>query len=256
MAQKITKESITTNYKNSGVNLRFDDELDLKLKQYIYLNDNKPNRQNYIIDLIEKDLKGLVLDNTFIELDKPLYFNKRTLKETGVVKTTNVLYDNDLEETIIIEKTPNNLDVYNHECRSYCYGDTSSIHAGVYIIPNLDGSDDYYLNFLYDSDKKTITIRLFQDIDTYFNNNDKNQLKIKEKLLSRVKEIKTNYKNGKFNNSNDVQDFCIMYNYLSRKKLKEKLEKKIPVTINSKFKDDEKKNLFEYSLKVILFKDF
>ena len=53
MAQKITKESITTNYKNSGVNLRFDDELDLKLKQYIYLNDNKPNRQNYIIDLIE-----------------------------------------------------------------------------------------------------------------------------------------------------------------------------------------------------------
>ena len=104
MAQKITKESITTNYKNSGVNLKFDDELDLKLKQYIYLNDNKPNRQNYIIDLIEKDLKGLVLDNTFIELDKPLYFNKRTLKETGVVKTTNVLYDNDLEETIVIEK--------------------------------------------------------------------------------------------------------------------------------------------------------
>ena len=38
MAQKFTKESITTNYKNSGVTLRFDDELDLKLKQYIYLH--------------------------------------------------------------------------------------------------------------------------------------------------------------------------------------------------------------------------
>lgn len=252
MGRKITKEAITTDYNNSGLSLKFKDELDLKLKQYIYLNDNKPNMKNYIVGLIEKDLNGLTLDNTFIELENPLYFNKHKLKEDGVVKTTKVLYENDLEETIVIERTPNNLDVYNHECRSYCYGDKSSIHAGVYIIPNLDGGEDHYLNLLYDSDSETITIRMFHDIDTYFNNKDKDQLEIKENLLSRVAEIKTSYQDGKLTNLNGLEDYCIMYDYLNHKKL----EEKIPFTISSDFKDDVKKELFEHGLKGILFKDF
>ena len=122
-----------------------DPELHNQINRYINLvnsnkeidaNKHKFNVRDYILNLIEKDLNELVLDNTFIELDRPLYFNKRILKETGVVKTTNVLYGNDLEETIVIEKTPNNLDIYNSECRSYCQEDMSSIHAGIYIIPN------------------------------------------------------------------------------------------------------------------------
>ena len=238
-----------------------DPELHNQINRYINLvnsnkeidaNKHKFNVRDYILNLIEKDLNELVLDNTFIELDRPLYFNKRILKETGVVKTTNVLYGNDLEETIVIEKTPNNLDIYNSECRSYCQEDMSSIHAGIYIIPNLNGGEDYFLNLLYDSDKEIITIRLFQDIDVYFNNEDKEQLEIKEKLLSDVEKIKRKY-NDETISINDLAEYAIMYNYINHKKLSEK----DPHLINSKSNGDvNKKNLFEYMFKGLLFKDF
>lgn len=173
MAQKITKESITTNYKNSGVNLKFDDELDLKLKQYIYLNDNKPNRQNYISDLIEKDLNGLVLDNTFIKLDKQYMFNRNELKENGkAIATTKPFLE--LEEAIIITEVPNNLDEYDKEQRSYCYNGYKSIHTGYYIF------NDIHYHFIYDSDNEIIEVNKVDPANMKYFVDDE----LKEKLLN------------------------------------------------------------------------
>lgn len=173
MGQKITKEAITTKYNNSGVNLKLDDELDLKLKQYIYLNGNKPNRQDYIISLIENDLKGLTLDNTFIRLDKEYSFSKSEFdKNKKAVATTKPIIDK--EDAIIITEVPNNCDNFNKEERCYCYGDKSSVHAGYYIF------NDIHYYFIYDSQEETIEVKVVDPVDMkYYVDDDK----LKEKLL-------------------------------------------------------------------------
>ena len=188
MAQKFTKESITTNYKNSGVTLRFDDELDLKLKQYIYLNDNKPNRQNYIIDLIEKDLKGLVLDNTFIKLDKQYMFNRNELKENKkAIATTKPILE--MDEAIIITEVPNNLDEYDKEQRSYCYNGYKSIHTGYYIF------NDIHYYFIYDSKEETIEIRIIDPNNIkYYVVNDELEEKLLNDNYSIMESIKKKFK--------------------------------------------------------------
>ena len=211
MAQKITKESITTNYKNSGVNLKFDDELDLKLKQYIYLNDNKPNRQNYIIDLIEKDLKGLVLDNTFIKLDKQYMFNRNELKENKKAIATTKPFS-ELDEAIIIIEIPNNLDSFDKKERSYCYNGDKSVHAGYYIF------NDIHYYFIYDSKEETIEVKIVDPNNMKLYVHDD---KLKEKLLNDNSFIMNSLGNGlTIGQLFETSSKPIMYKYINQFELK------------------------------------
>ena len=211
MAQKITKESITTNYKNSGVNLKFDDELDLKLKQYIYLNDNKPNRQNYIIDLIEKDLKGLVLDNTFIKLDKQYMFNRNELKENKKAIATTKPFS-ELDEAIIIIEIPNNLDIFDKKERSYCYNGDKSVHAGYYIF------NDIHYYFIYDSKEETIEVKIVDPNNMKLYVHDD---KLKEKLLNDNSFIMNSLGNGlTIGQLFETSSKPIMYKYINQFELK------------------------------------
>ena len=172
MGRKITKEAITTNYKNSGLSLKFKDELDLKLKQYTYLNENKPNIKNYIIGLIEKDLKGLTLDNTFIKLDKEYTFNRNVLKDNKkAIATTKPMLEK--EDAIIITEVPNNLDEYDKEQRSYCYNGDKSVHAGYYIF------NDIHYFFIYDSKEETIEVKIVDPANMKYYVHD---VELKEKL--------------------------------------------------------------------------
>lgn len=206
MGQKITKASITTEYKNSGVNLKLDDELDLKLKQYIYLNGNKPNRKDYIICLIEDDLKGLTLDNTFIRLDKEYSFSKSEFdKNKRAVATTKPIIDK--EDAIIITEVPNNCDKFNKEKRSYCYGDKSSVHAGYYIF------NDIHYYFIYDSQKETIEVKVVDPVDMkYYVDDDK----LKEELLDDNSFVMNSLKNKlSIGDLHKTSSHPIMYRYVN-----------------------------------------
>ena len=96
------------------------------------------DRKDFILDLVEKELQGLVLDNTEIKLAKPFYFNMKELKENGVVKATkdDPIYNR--EEVYFIERLPNNLDTFNKEARTFCYKDKPSLHRGITVITSLD----------------------------------------------------------------------------------------------------------------------
>ena len=127
------------------------------------------DRKDFILDLIEKELQGLVLDNTEIKLAKPLYFNMNELKENGVVKATkdDPIYNR--EEVYFIEKLPNNLDTFNKEARTFCYKDKPSLHRGITVITSLDYKnakkvedilkDTIYI-YSYDSQEDTLEISL------------------------------------------------------------------------------------------------
>lgn len=258
----------TTNYNIKSVKIEYGVSRNFHLTEENF-NNLKEYTQKFnltyadvINPLVEDFFKDLVFNNTYIELDKPLYFNKRELFENGIAKTTKLVLEHPLEETIVIERISNNLDVLNfdNELTCYCYGDNSSIHAGIYIIPNLDDGEDYYLNLLYDSDKEITTIRIINNIDDYFDNTDDKQRLIKEKLLSDVEEIKNKYNSDNELTDGDLELYCIMYDYIKRKNILEdffnKFEPNNVYTISTKYKEEFKEKMFNNTLKGVLFKDF
>ena len=209
MAKRLTEESLNTEPKFA---IELDDETHKQLIRYIILTNNGLGRNEFINSLIADALKDKVLDNTFIHVYKnktPYYFNKTELIENGVAEASKNLIDNDLEETIVIESIPNNLDEFNETHKSYCYNNDKDLHAGVYILPNLDGGDDNYLFFKYDSKNESVTVRLVNDIDIYFYG--KNQA-VKDKLIATNEEIKTKYQKGVLT-IKDVMKNYSMYSY-------------------------------------------
>ena len=169
--------------KESPINIsKVNPELHNRINSYVNLmNENKTSDKNkkykvrdYILNLIEEDLNGLVLDNTFIKLDKEYSFSKSEFdKNKKATATTKPIIDK--EDAIIITEVPNNLDNYNNEKRSYYYGDKSSIHAGYYIF------NDIHYYFIYDSQEEEIEVKVVDSANMkYYVEDDK----LKEKLLN------------------------------------------------------------------------
>lgn len=126
-------------------------------------------------------LKDKVLDNDFIELPKPYYFNINELRKNEIVKATSVKPIKDLEKCYILFNVPNNLDLWNEEHKSYCFEDNKNLHRGYYI------SGELYLDlvFSYNSKTEELEIAIANDLDIYFTSE---QEKEKHKLFTE-KEI-------------------------------------------------------------------
>lgn len=185
MGNTIKKEAIT-NYKYNKVSLSLGEELDLKLKRFIYLNDNKPTRQDYIIKLIEDDLKGLILDNTFIELDNIYYLDGVELKKNKKAVATPEIISNH-KNAFVITEIPNNMDTFNKEFRSYCFNGNKNRHAGYHIF------NDIHYCFKYDSEEKTIEVAIVDPDDMkYYVENDE----LKEKLIEDNSFVMNGLKDG------------------------------------------------------------
>lgn len=179
--------------KESTVNIsNVEPRLINKINSFVNLvNENndtgrKFDRRDYILNLIENDLQGLVLDNTFIELDKQYCFNKKELEENKkAIATTKPLLE--IDDAIIINEVPNNCDKFNNELRTYCYNDNSSIHAGYYIF------NDIHYYFLYDSSEEIIEVKIVDPVNMkYYVEDDE----LKEKLLNDNSFIMNSLKDG------------------------------------------------------------
>ena len=164
----------------------------------------KFNRRDYILNLIENDLQGLTLDNTFIELDKKYYFNKSELEENKkAVATTKPPVD--IDEAIVITEVPNNCDKFSHELRTYCYNGQSSVHAGYYIF------NDTHYYFLYDSGEEIIELKIVDPTNMkYYVDDDE----LTEKLIADNSFVVDGLKKGlKLNKLFETSSKPIMFRY-------------------------------------------
>ena len=153
---------------------KIEEELIEKTKVYKKLTGTSTVK--LIESLLADFFKDKVLDNDFIDLPKPYYFNMMELKEEGIVKATTIKPIKDLEKTFVLLNVPNNLDSFNAEANSYCYEDNINLHRGYYYM-------DYILDlvFSYDSDSKELEIAISNDRDIYFTSEQKEE---KEKLVT------------------------------------------------------------------------
>jgi hypothetical protein len=189
------------------VNIYPSNELLTKINNYIFLmNEDKPsnerklNRSDFILDLVEKELQGLVLDNTEIKLEEPFYFNLKELLENGTVKASKTNPIHEREEIQIVKSVPNNLDTFNREYRTFCSENKASLHIGLTVITELnsedatkleDGLKDTIYIYSYDSQEDTLEITIGNDINMYFK---VEQEDLKEQILEKNKTIHLLYK--------------------------------------------------------------
>ena len=169
------KSPINVSKVNPGLHNKINRYINLVNRNKAIGDNKKFNVRDYILNLIEKDLNGLVLDNTFIKLDKQYMFNRNELKENKKAIATTKPFS-ELDEAIIIIEIPNNLDTFDEKERSYCYNGNKSVHAGYYIF------NDIHYYFIYDSKEETIEVNIVDDPVNmkYYVHDDK----LKEKLLN------------------------------------------------------------------------
>lgn len=150
-----------------------------RIKKYVKLNPEYTTAKAFITDLIEKELGNKTLDNTFIELDKPFYFNKYELFNNYTTIATTKKPKANTEEFIKIIKIPNNLDIYNTEFNSYCYDNNKNKHLGIdlYINPTKEAleklpdkeltKEDFrinYITFEYDTEENIIEVDIISPL--------------------------------------------------------------------------------------------
>ena len=208
-----------------------------KLIDYLILTDRATGRNNLISELIERELDGKVLDNWIIDLyQNPYYFNVTELLENKKVIATKKEPLSNLDEIFVVRRLPNNLDEFNKELKTYCFGNNKHIHAGYYILPKYKDNDEKHFTFRYDSEKEEIEINLVPptDIDIVFDSLDDEKQNIKRKIIFENVIATNEIENDEITSYDILTTFNIMYSYKANLKLLELAKKKDKLTDEEK----------------------
>ena len=128
-----------------------------KIKPYAALIGT--SETNFLRMLVNDFFKDKIVTKDYIELENPYYFNMKELLTSGTVKAYLKQPLEDRINTYAIYLVPNNLDDFNNEIKSCCYGNNASLHRGIYIHYDLKNKPvPIPLIFDYDSKVKEITI--------------------------------------------------------------------------------------------------
>ena len=108
------------------------------------------DRTKLVSSLIAEALEGRILTNTFIDLDRPYYFDFYKLIHEGIAEATTEKPVIEPEKIFILKKVPNNLDVKNIKYGTYSFNENKpSFHKGIYyyslmqVVKPLDNPEDF-----------------------------------------------------------------------------------------------------------------
>ena len=111
----------------SSIGSSYNPELINRLSSYSELIE--VDRTKLVSSLIAEALEGRILNNDFIDLDRPYYFNYHKLIHEGTAEATTEKPVIDSDKLFILKKVPNNLDRPNKTYGTYSYSeDKPSVH--------------------------------------------------------------------------------------------------------------------------------
>lgn len=117
--------------KPSSIGSTYEPDLVNKLNDYSKLIG--VDRTKIVSSLIAEALEGRILTNTFIDLDRPYYFDFHKLIHEGIAEATTEKPVIKPEKIFILKKVPNNLDVKNMKYGTYSFNENKpSFHKGIY----------------------------------------------------------------------------------------------------------------------------
>lgn len=105
---------------------------DLVKKTKIYEEITGISTEKLVEKLLTDFFEDIRITNDYINIDEIYYFNfSKLLENREVTATKNKLSEN-LNETFIIKKIPNNLDKFDKAYNTFCYNGNPNQHAGIY----------------------------------------------------------------------------------------------------------------------------
>lgn len=118
--------------------------------------------------LLEEFFKKVKLTNDYINIDEIYYFNFKKLLKYGEVKATKNKLSEDLKETYIVKKIPNNLDKFDKNNNTFCYNEIPEKHLGIYSYNSFKLKSkfkdtelhQYYMLFEYNEKTEELNIKL------------------------------------------------------------------------------------------------
>ena len=118
--------------------------------------------------LLTEFFEDIHINNDYINIDEIYYFNfTKLLENHEVIATKNKLSEN-LNETFIIKKIPNNLDKFDKTYNTFCYNGNPDQHAGIYSYNRFHCESkfkdtflfQYYLLFDYNEKTEKLVLKL------------------------------------------------------------------------------------------------
>ena len=161
-----------TKEENKPITIRFKPSLMKKIEQYLELVNSTKGKRNYKLtkveffnDLVANFFNGKVLNNDYIRLDKPFYFNYMDLLKNSSVECSLTKPTTDLNSTCIIKNVPNNLDKIIRKknldttTRYVTYGFENNLnkHKGI-VFSSFDGYKDSVKYLVFELNKYTGSI--------------------------------------------------------------------------------------------------
>lgn len=147
-------------------------EKDLVEKTKIYEEITGISTEKLVEDLLNDFFEDIHITNDYINIDEIYYFNfSKLLEKREVIATKNKLSEN-LNETFIIKKIPNNLDKFDKTYNTFCYNGNQYQHAGIYSYnrfyceKNFKDTSlfQYYILFNYNEKTEALVLKLI-DLD-------------------------------------------------------------------------------------------
>lgn len=168
------------------------------------------------VELVEKLLSDffnkIKLTNDYIYIDEIYYFNFKKLIENREVKASKNKLSDNLKETFIVKKIPNNLDEFDKTHNTFCYNGIPEKHLGIYSYNLFISKSTFkdtellqkYILFDYNEKTKELILKLvdltditllidLNKIKSILNDlNEVNEIYIEE--LKRIKKMPDKYK--------------------------------------------------------------
>ena len=105
-----------------------------------------------------------------ISIDEIYYFNFKKLLENHKVKASKNKLSEDLKETYIVKKIPNNLDKFDKTNNTFCYNGIPEKHLGIYSYNQFISKSTFkdtklmqqYILFYYNEKTEELTLKLIK----------------------------------------------------------------------------------------------
>lgn len=115
----------------TNVNFNIKVNKDLKEQFNIIARNSNIKKVDLINNILKDYINKRVLNNTFLKLDKPFYFNVLELLEQKETKAIQTKPETKQFNYYIIDAIPINFNIWNNNFNSYCFNNNIKHHKGI-----------------------------------------------------------------------------------------------------------------------------
>lgn len=163
----------------TNVNFNIKVNKDLKEQFNIIARNSNIKKVDLINNILKDYINKRVLNNTFLKLDKPFYFNVLELLEQKETKAIQTKPETKQFNYYIIDAIPINFNAWNNNLNSYCFNNNIKHHKGIIFNCFVVNNDLYKCFLVFELIDNDLLIKCYNknELDLIINPENKHIIK-------------------------------------------------------------------------------